>query len=224
MAASNNQPSWMGEGFALSTGGIERKYVACGKDMGGTANNTTKTGDACWKTDNATMTLGGVSTELLKGADGKWHGRTEDGSRIELRTGATNGDHDGQWWVVTETDGTQYWFGKNQLPGWASGKAGTNSVWTVPVFGNNTDEPCHATAFSASACDRAWRWNLDYVLDPFGNTMSYRYGARFCCHGVSAKAHPANVRTSKKTSVPPLVRLSSSRAKDVPRAENRFAT
>ena len=176
MAASNNQPSWIGEGFALSTGAIERKYVACSKDMGGTANNTTKTGDECWKTDNAAMTLGGVSTELLKGADGKWHGRTEDGSRIELRTGATNGDHNGQWWVVTETDGTQYWFGKNQLPGWASGKAVTNSVWTVPVFGNNSGEPCHATAFSDSACDRAWRWNLDYVVDPFGNTMSYWYG------------------------------------------------
>jgi len=176
VAASNNQPTWVGEGFGLPTGAIERKYVACSKDMGGTANNTTKTGDLCWKTDNATMTLGGVSTELLKGTDGTWHPRNEDGSRIERRTGAVNGDHDGQWWVVTTADNTQYWFGRNQLPGWASGKAVTNSVWTAPVFGNNTGEPCHASTFGASACDRAWRWNLDYVVDTFGNTMSYWYG------------------------------------------------
>ncbi|WP_433073379.1 RHS repeat-associated core domain-containing protein [Dactylosporangium sp. CA-052675] len=178
MAASNNQPSWLGEGFEMSTGAIERKYVPCESDMGNGANNTTKTGDLCWKTDNAVLHLNGQSTELLKGGDGKWHGRSEDGARIELKSGtekAVNGDQDGQWWVVTETDGTQYWFGRNQLPGWASGKASTNSVWTVPVFGNNAGEPCHAATFAASACDRAWRWNLDYVVDPSGNTMSYWY-------------------------------------------------
>jgi RHS repeat-associated protein len=175
MAASNNQPSWLGEGFDIAASAIERKYVTCSKDMGNGANNTTKTGDLCWKTDNAVLHLNGQSTELLKGSDGKWHGRAEDGARIELRTGASNGDHDGQWWVVTETNGTQYWFGRNQLPGWVSGKPVTNSVWTVPVFGNHPNEPCYNSSFSASACDRAWRWNLDYVVDPTGNTMSYWY-------------------------------------------------
>ena len=33
--------------------------------------------------------------------------------------------------------------------------------------------PCSPRA--ASKCDRAWRWNLDYVVDPHGNTMSYWY-------------------------------------------------
>ncbi|MFI5914515.1 RHS repeat-associated core domain-containing protein [Dactylosporangium sp. NPDC051541] len=175
MAASNNQPSWLGEGFEMSTGAIERKYVSCASDMDTGGNNTTKTGDLCWKTDNAVLHLNGQSTELLKGSDGRWHGRSEDGARIELKTGADNGDHDGQWWVVTETDGTQYWFGRNQLPGWSATKATTNSAWTVPVFGNNTNEQCHAATFAASACDWAWRWNLDYVVDPTGNTMSYWY-------------------------------------------------
>ncbi|MER7279226.1 hypothetical protein ABT369_32790 [Dactylosporangium sp. NPDC000244] len=84
MAASNNQPSWLGEGFEMSTGAIERKYVPCDSDMGNGANNTTKTGDLCWKTDNAVLHLNGQSTELLKGGDGRWHGRSEDGARIEL--------------------------------------------------------------------------------------------------------------------------------------------
>jgi RHS repeat-associated protein len=176
MAATNNQPSWVGEGFALTSGAIERKYVSCGKDMGGTANNTKSTGDLCWKSDNAWLTLNGQSSELIKGGDGYWHLRSETGARVELRTGATNGDHDGQWWVVTEADGTQYWFGRNQLPGYTANAAVTNSVWTVPVYGNNTNEPCHATAFADSDCTRAWRWNLDYVVDTFGNSMSYWYG------------------------------------------------
>jgi RHS repeat-associated protein len=178
VAASNSQPSWLGEGFGdMAQGAIERKYASCGKDMGGTANNKTKTGDLCWKSDNATLTLNGESMELLKGSDGKWHPRNDNGDRIELRTGATNGDHDGQWWVVTEPNGTQYWFGKNQLPGYASGKAVTNSVWTVPVYGNNPGEPCNSSSgFAASACDRGWRWNLDYVVDLNGNSMSLWYG------------------------------------------------
>ena len=89
-------------------------------------------------------------------------------------TGAVNGDNDGEWWVVTTADGTQYWFGRNRLPGWTSG-ATTNSTLTEPVFGNNANEPCHAATFAASFCTQAWRWNLDYVVDPHGNTMSFWY-------------------------------------------------
>src|SRR6266545_1220362 len=48
-AASNNQPSWIGEGFDLWPGYIERRYKACADDMGAGANNTVKTGDEYWK-------------------------------------------------------------------------------------------------------------------------------------------------------------------------------
>jgi hypothetical protein len=176
-AASNNQPSWMGEGFELNPGGlIERRYRSCGQDMGGSANNTVKTSDQCWETENATLSLGNHSGELLYNAtEQRWHLRSDDGSRIEHKTAAVNGDNDGEYWVVTTTDGTQYWFGVNRLPGWASGDPVTNSTLTVPVFGNEPGEPCHATAFADSDCTQAWRWNLDYVIDVHGNTMSYWY-------------------------------------------------
>ncbi|MGH3734237.1 MAG: polymorphic toxin-type HINT domain-containing protein [Micromonosporaceae bacterium] len=176
-AASNNQPSGIGEGFELSAGGyIERRYVSCADDMDNGANNTQKTGDQCWVRNNATLSLAGHSGELIyNSTQGRWHLRGDDGSRVERKTGAANGDADGEYWVVTTTDGTQYWFGAHRLPGWTTGKPVTNSTWTVPVYGNHAGEPCHATAFKDSSCAQAWRWNLDYVIDVHGNSTSHWY-------------------------------------------------
>ncbi|WP_285663455.1 RHS repeat-associated core domain-containing protein [Actinorhabdospora filicis] len=175
-ASTNNQPSWVGSGFDYSTGYIERTYKGCVDDTEG-SNNSTKTGDLCWSGDEiVTLRLGGSAAQLIK--DGKtWRPRTEDGSRIEQLTNKdwANGDNDGEYWRVTTPNGTQYYFGRNQLPGWTTGAAVTNSTWTVPVFGNHTGEQCHADAFSSSWCDQGWRWNLDYVVDVHGNTMSLWY-------------------------------------------------
>ncbi|GAA3233341.1 RHS repeat-associated core domain-containing protein [Actinocorallia longicatena] len=174
MVSSNNQPSMIGEGFDWSPGYLERKYKSCTDDMSG-GNNSTKTGDQCWATDNATLSFNGKGGELIFETGKGWHLRNDDGTRIERRTGGVNGDNDGEHWVVTTTDGTQYWFGRNRLPGWASGKAETGSVLTSPVYGNHAGEPCHAAAFSGSSCAQAYRWNLDYVVDAFGNSSSYWY-------------------------------------------------
>ncbi|MCW6004754.1 hypothetical protein K1W54_09165 [Micromonospora sp. CPCC 205371] len=175
--STNNQPSWVGEGFEYSPGYIERRYVACSDDMEGENNNTTKTGDQCWRNDNATMSLNGDGTELIYNAAEKlWHGRNEEGARIERKTGAANGARNGEYWVVTTMDGTKYYFGLNRLDGWTASRPETNSVLTVPVFGNHPEEPCHVSAFASSSCDQAYRWNLDYVVDTHGNTMSLWYG------------------------------------------------
>jgi RHS repeat-associated protein len=179
-ASTNNQPSWVGEGWDYDPGYIERQYAGCTDDMGTGANNTTKTGDLCWKTDNATLQLNGRSTTLVKDdTTGTWRLADDDGSRVEHLTGTStdtaNGDNDNEYWRVTTTDGTQYWFGKNRLPGWATGKTETASTYTAPVFGNNSGEPCHATTFAASFCNQAWRWQLDYVVDPHGDAEAYFY-------------------------------------------------
>jgi RHS repeat-associated protein len=175
-AASNNQPGWLGEGFDFWPGYIERRYKACADDMGGTANNSTKTGDECWGTDNAMLSLHGTGGEMVRDdATGAWHPKTDDGSRVEHLTGAANGDDNGEYWRVTTSDGTQYYFGLNRITGWTAGRPETNSAWSVPVFGNNPGEPCHTSSFSSSWCQQAYRWNLDYVVDPHGNTMSYWY-------------------------------------------------
>jgi YD repeat-containing protein len=169
MASSNNQPSWVGDGFELGSGFIERSYRGCGDDMSGPGhNNTVKTGDLCWETDNATLSLSGHSGELIKDNTdaNRWHLREDDGSLITHKTGIGNGDNDGEWWIVTTTDGKQYWFG---------GLPGSNSTWTVPVYGNDPGEPCRQPTFAASACAQAWRWNLDFVVDTHANTMTYTY-------------------------------------------------
>lgn len=172
-AATNNQGSWIGEGFSYEPGFIERRYKPCAEDGHDDTN-----GDQCWGYDNATISLaGGTSGELIKDdTTGEWHVSSDDFSKIEKVTGTTNGDTDGEYWKVTSADGTQYFFGLNQLPDFASGNETTNSAWTVPVYGDDSGEPCYKSTLADAYCNQAWRWNLDYVVDPHGNTMSYFYG------------------------------------------------
>ncbi|ADB33091.1 YD repeat protein [Kribbella flavida DSM 17836] len=184
--AGNSQSSWAGAGFEFAPGGsIERKYASCGAKSEQTGNNgTTPVGDYCWATDNATFSLNGSGGELVLDDTTKaWKSRTDDGMTVERRTGADNGDlgpaegagAKGEYWVLTDKAGTKFYFGQNKLPGATTAAQNTNSVWTLPVFGNHKDEPCHQATFAASQCHQAYRWNLDYVVDAFGNTMSLFY-------------------------------------------------
>ncbi|GAB7039657.1 MULTISPECIES: RHS repeat domain-containing protein [Catenuloplanes] len=177
-SATNNQPSWLGEGFELGIGYVERRYVGCADDTDGGANNgeSTRTGDLCWRNDNAVLNLNGATTELIYEAGRGWHGRAENGSTIEKT---------GEYWKVTGTDGTEYYFGRNTLPGHAGT---TESAWTVPVYGNHAGEPCHRAAFADSMCDQVYRWNLDYVVDVRGNTRSYWYAKELNQYATRATA------------------------------------
>ncbi|MFI0793274.1 RHS repeat domain-containing protein [Micromonospora rubida] len=176
-ASTNNQPSWVGEGFDLQAGFIERSYKACAED------GQTGVNDQCWETANAVVSLPGVSGELVRDqSTGVWRAEEDDGWRIELLTGAVNGDDGsadpddrGEHWKLTAQDGTQYFFGLNRLPGWSAGLAETNSTLTMPVFGNEAGEPCHGATFAESWCQQAYRWNLDYVVDRHGDAMAYYY-------------------------------------------------
>ncbi|CAL9627360.1 hypothetical protein SUDANB70_06031 [Streptomyces sp. enrichment culture] len=174
-AATNNQANWIGDGWSMEPGYIERRYVSCADDAKD-GNGTDKSGDLCWKKDNAVLNLGGQSNVLVKDdTTGEWHLQSDDGTKVAKLTSSNrgNGDNNGEYWRVTTPDGTRYYFGYNRLPGWADGKPETNSTWTVPVFGNHTGEPCHASAFKDSWCQQAWRWNLDYVVDPHSDAMAY---------------------------------------------------
>ena len=89
---------------------------------------------------------------------------------------AGRGTQSGDYWTITERDGTIYTFGLNHLPGWTSGDQATNSVDSVPVFSAHSGDPCYSSSgFSSSDCTMAYRWNLDYVTDTHGNAMAYYY-------------------------------------------------
>ncbi|MFI9114113.1 HNH/ENDO VII family nuclease [Streptomyces venezuelae] len=189
-AVSSPQASWIGEGWDYSPGFIERRYRSCKDDThklaAGSPNNTAKadktSSDLCWVSYNAVMSLGGSTTELVRDAAADSDPETDteiyrplkdDGTRIErIVTTGTNGDNNGEHWKVTTTDGTKYHFGLNKVGG---GHADSDSVSTVPVFGNHPGEPCNATVFKDSRCgdgkQQAWRWGLDKVEDVHGNVM-----------------------------------------------------
>lgn len=177
-SASNNQASWIGDGWDYQPGSITRSYVNCKQDAkanDGANNANHPTHDLCYGSNNATMTLSGQTVSLVWESGKGWTTSSGDGSKVELLkdTSFGNGDADGEHWKVTTRDGTQYYFGRNRLPGWSEGKPETGSVFTVPVFGNHADEPCYkAGDFKNSFCDQAWQWNLDYVVDPSGNAMT----------------------------------------------------
>ncbi|WP_416968495.1 polymorphic toxin-type HINT domain-containing protein [Streptomyces sp. 4F14] len=174
-SATNNQASWIGDGWDYNPGSITRSYATCREDSKkeNSNNKTHRTSDLCWGSDNATLSLGGTTTELVW-ADGKWTTANGDGAVVQRITddSSGNGAYKGEYWIVTTRDGTKYHFGKHKLPGWSSGKPVTDSVLTVPVYGNHSGEDCYQSEWKNSACTQGWRWNLDYVEDLHGNAMS----------------------------------------------------
>ncbi|MET9018246.1 RHS repeat-associated core domain-containing protein [Streptomyces olivaceoviridis] len=179
-ANSNNQGSQIGTGFDLTSSYIERKYGSCDDD------GQDGKYDLCWKYDNASLVLNGKATELVKDDEtGTWRLKDDDASTVTHSTGADNDDEgttgldgQGEYWTVVTGDGTKYVFGLNKLDGAASDDR-TNSVWTVPVFGDDPVEPGYSAGdtFAERAKNQAWRWNLDYVEDTHGNASSYWYTA-----------------------------------------------
>jgi RHS repeat-associated protein len=173
-SATNNQASWVGDGWAMWPGFVERTYGSCQTDLGGDPKNNP--GDLCWKSDNATLSLNGSHTMLIRDdISGVWKPKSDNGSRIDRSTGIGNGDDNGEYWRVTTTDGIQYFFGVRPDSG---------ATWTVPVYGDDVNEPCNRpNDFAGSSCKQAYRWQLDKVVNTNGDVMIYNYGTEWNKYG-----------------------------------------
>jgi RHS repeat-associated protein len=173
-SARNTEAGPLGVGWGgFGSNFIERRYIPCAQED----PNLAHLGDLCWKDDNAFISLNGVSSELVRDSSiygFVWRLKNDPGWTVERRTSSPsrNGDNDGEHWIVRTPDGTEYWFGSGLNP--ENGNAATNSAWTVAVVGNNIyTDPCSGGGLSA--CNQAWRWNLDRVVDPDGNYAAYTY-------------------------------------------------
>lgn len=180
VASGNAQASIVGDGWEADLSGyVERKYVPCTDDQdpknGQAANNVSRdTGDLCWRTNNLTLSFNGSATELVRDGDtNTWRAKSDDNIRVARHTGGWGGAiNDTEYFIVTTRDGTRYYFGRGKTE---STGADLGSVQHVPVFGNHPGEPCNATTYAASRCAMGYRWNLDHVIDPRGNTITYTY-------------------------------------------------
>lgn len=178
-SASNNQASWVGMGWDLSVGFIERRYRNCTQD------GLPTIGDMCWDSPNSTkepsgavyvINLNGVSSELIQDntGTGSYHVKDDPGWRVQRLFGGYGAGRDGEYWVISSQDGHRYYFG------WGRSErttTATASVFTMPVVGNDVGEPCHDQF--PDPCTQAWRWNLDRAVDANEVETMYFYDKEY---------------------------------------------
>ncbi|MEV7446351.1 polymorphic toxin-type HINT domain-containing protein [Streptomyces sp. NPDC091204] len=171
-ASTNAQAGLIGEGWDWHPGSISRSYRGC-KDAG-----IKDSGDECWAGDILSLSLAGYAGQIVRDdTTCVYRLQGDDGTKIERLTGQRNSAWKGEGFKVTTTDGTQYYFGSNRLPGGDGTDPEAKSVSTVPVYFNSGRDTCLGADTPANG---TWQqlgrqWNLDYVVDPHQNLISYRY-------------------------------------------------
>jgi hypothetical protein len=189
--AQNGQTSWVGEGWDLQTGYIERSYRPCKDDN---VSGLTAV-DQCWFSNNASMVFEGQSVSLVyDDATHVWHASDDHALKIDqvygsgvANTPGDNGTYNREYWRVITQDGTQYFFGINHR--YAGDTAATNGALSVRAYGDQAGEPCYNATFANAGCQQGYRWNLDYVVDPSGNSMTYVYDKFSGVYGANANTY-----------------------------------
>ncbi|MFI2430349.1 RHS repeat-associated core domain-containing protein [Streptomyces sp. NPDC018693] len=175
-SSQNTQANWAGLGWELDgVGFIERRYRGCQDDGTGTG----WVGDLCWDSPNTELepngaiyviSFNGVTSTLVQDGNGtgSYHVQDDPGWRVQHLTGGHGSDD--EYWVISTQDGMRYYFGWGRSE---RNNTATNSVLTVPVFGNNQGEPGYNGGVGVMT--QAYRWQLDRVVDPNEVESAYFY-------------------------------------------------
>ena len=207
-ATTQAQASWVGDGWTTQDSFVDQAFVPCDDYPEGSAGSVTTT-DECYDGPILTLSLNGSSTSIVYD-DGHVHLQAvrrqrrdgHPGDRLLQRLGYVR--H--AYWMVTERDGTKYYFGRNNCPAGPPGtrrrtrwtRAGVLRPLRRPVLRRHRVHP--------SVCTMAYRWNLDYVTDPHGNAMAYYYNQDTNYYGAERRA-PTTSRTSATPTWPHRLRL-----------------
>ncbi|MET7727889.1 polymorphic toxin-type HINT domain-containing protein [Streptomyces mirabilis] len=185
---TNNQSSWLGDGWSSTENYVERTYKSCRDDSSSGAPKND--GDQCWAGQILTLSLNGKSTDIVYDDSTKTFRPADDSAttKVEDLSNGTNGTKNGEYFRVTE-GGVQYFFGLNRLPGWSSGNDETKSVWTVPVYHahSGVSDCPDSTDFASTACTLGYRFNLDYAVDLHGNATAWYYAPETGYYGADLK-------------------------------------
>ncbi|MGP0223696.1 hypothetical protein [Paenarthrobacter sp. NCHU4564] len=207
-SSTNTQASVVGDGWTLAGAGtIRQNFGACKDQMPA----GTPTWDLCGNPGGQqfSISFGSRSGLIVEDANPetdpklRYRLQKDDGSRLEYLTGATNGTFAGDYWKITDPEGTQYFFGVNRLPGWSSPTQYTNSTDYVPVRAANSTQPCAHLIPTGDFCQQAYAWNLDYVVDVHGNSQAFYYTQDTNYYHTKAGTGPtySYVRASRLTRV-----------------------
>lgn len=177
----NAQVPGTGIGWGLNEAFVEAQFASCGAP-GVTGDPSLR--DLCYQGEHYRIVLNGKASVLVRDTSiapsgnllGVFRLRDDPGWRVERRSASTalNGDNEKEYWRVFTNDGTRYDFGRSFGQTTASP---TNSVWTVPVFGDDSGDPCYTGSMATGWCNQGWRWNLDMVYDTNENISFYYYTA-----------------------------------------------
>jgi RHS repeat-associated protein len=184
-SSTNPQASQFGMGWDYQPGFIEREYDSCDRE-GGT------TPDLCYVPTHhdVTLSLNGRTMHLVHN-DGTtlWRIQDDPGWKVtRSTTGASNNDDaNGEHWTLESPDGTAYYFGRG-IGRTGTGAPLTHSTYTVPVY--NYDSTCPVSG--TTSCKKAWRWNLDYVVDRNSNATTYYYKQETNAYKVHSAASASN--------------------------------
>ena len=88
--------------------------------------------------------------------------------RFQSHAGTGHPDPLQEWWLVVTPDGVRYEFGRD-----------ATAVDWVPLYYDSVEYstlPAGCDHQSYRLCTRAYRWNLEKVIDRFDNQVRYRYG------------------------------------------------